>query len=182
MLRKMVVVTLLLSLVAVVNANSVGNPDFETGLFDDWYHSAGALIISDNGPSAPGSYAAEVAAGQDIRTVPFPVTAGETYDVSFDYKVINADGWFWGGIRYWADENATIWKGQDLFGHDLTDWTTRSFTSQPIPDGAAYADVAFFTGTATTGSIIVDNVSVVPEPVTLSVLALGGLAVIRRRK
>ena len=150
--------------VAICNAgtNLVSNPDFETGTFANWFHSAAASIITDNGPSAPGTYAANVPAGNDARILPdmIAVTPGEHLQVSWDYKVTGADGSFWGTFRFWGDDNATVFLGQDAFTHDTAAWTTRSFTSSEVPAGAVYVDVSFFTNNATTGSITIDNISV----------------------
>lgn len=182
MILSMAVLVVCCGFVSADITNMVLNPGFEDEVdFADWFHAAGALEISDNGPSAPGLQAAEVPVGNDIRIRTIAVTPGQTVDVSWDYKV-EGDGWFWGMLRFYADENATTWLGQDAFAHDPTDWTTRSFTSSAIPAGANFVDVAFFNGTATTGSITVDNISVVPEPMTMSLLGLGGLLLRRRKK
>ena len=182
MKRTRIALWVALSIASGASANLVLNPGFETGAFDDWFHSGGALVVSDNGPSAAGSYAAEIPApGNDIRMVSVSVVAGQTYDVSWDYKV-DSDGEFSGNFR-WFDSGGG-WLGEDGFGHTTTaGWETRSFTSSAAPAGAVMADIVFFTqGSATTGSMLVDNVSVVPEPATLCMVGMGGVAMLVIRK
>jgi hypothetical protein len=168
-------------------ANLVANGDFETGDFSDWFHSAGCTVVSDNGPSAAGVYAVEIVVGNDMRTPAIAVVEGFSYDVSFDWKATSMDGAYWGGFRYWsgvdASRNPTGWLGQTLFQYGPTpdgQWQQASFTASPIPAGAAYADVVFFNADATGGVFSVDNVSVVPEPATMAILALGGLFIRRK--
>ena len=151
-----------LSLASVASANLVGNPGFETGGFTNWFHAAGALVVSNNGSSATGIYAAEVPAGNDLRTEKFEIVVGSAYDVSWDYN-ITSDGAFRGHFRWW--DASTNFVAEDGFSHTSTSgWTNRTFTSSAAPAGAVYADVVFFTDTATLGSIIVDNVSVEEAP------------------
>jgi hypothetical protein len=170
-------------------ANMVDNPDFETGDFTDWFHAASVVIVEDNGPSAPGDYAAEITATGDLRTVAIPVASGGIYDIKFDYKSIGMDGAYWGGIRYWSGAdtsgNPTGWLGQTIYQFGPAPnglWLGLSAFESTAPAGAAYADVAFFADSATTGLFYVDNVSVtlVPEPAAMMILALGGLLIRRK--
>lgn len=174
MKRKMLPLWVGLSIASVASANLLLNPWFESGGLNDWFHSGGVAVISDNGPSAAGIYAAEIPApGNDLRTGFISVIAGQAYDVRWDYKV-DSSGAFSGNFR-WFDSAGT-WLGEDGFGHTTTTgWETRSFTSSVAPVGAVTADVVFFArGDATTGSMLVDNVSarstavVLPPPPSLA--------------
>jgi len=151
--------------VSIARPPLVANSGFETGDFTNWVHSVGAAVISDNGPSATGVYAVEVAVGEDVRAV-FDVAPGRYYNVNWDYKVVGADGWFWGKIRWYDESDADL--GEIAFFHELTSWKTRSFIAE-APVGAVTADVIFFNGTATVGSMIVDNISVEDTPSPLLV-------------
>jgi len=164
---------------SVSSANLVQNPGFETGTLDGWYHNEwttnrddDVVIVTDNGPSDAGVFAAEILAGgtdHNVLIVPFKTAEeGQTFDVSYDYNVV-ANGAIAGQFRFW-DAN-TNFLGEDGFDHATTaGWETRSFTSSAAPAGVATVDFVFFTrDNMTSGSILVDNMSIAltppPEPV-----------------
>ena len=70
----------------------------------------------------------------------------------------------------WGDHTRTLtW---DLSAYDATgtDWMQLIFSTN------------FDSGTATIGKYYIDNVQLIPEPTTIALLGLGGLALLRRRK
>ena len=75
----------------------------------------------------------------------------------------------------------------DRVGTDLTigywiDGVDRGASQITISDLSAELSLDHVGLTAHQGSAYYDNLSVVPEPATLSLLALGGLALLRRRR
>ena len=75
----------------------------------------------------------------------------------------------------------------DRVGTDLTlqywiDGVDRGVSQITIPDLGVELSLDHVGLTAAQGSAYFDNLSVVPEPATLTLLALGGLAVLRRRR
>ena len=177
----MIISMVSLSIASVASANLVANGDFETGVLVPWHHSAGVAVVSDNGPSAPGSYAAEILSGNDLRSPGIAASEGDTFKVSYDYAVTvgtgsqNAGGWF----RYFKADGGFI--SEDWHGDYSTDgaWATESFTSV-APAGTAHVDIQF----RVQGSdlMLVDNVSVIPEPTTLSMVGMVGAALMVIRK
>jgi hypothetical protein len=70
----------------------------------------------------------------------------------------------------WGDHTRTLtW---DLSGYDATGatWMQLIFSSN------------FDTGTTAVGKYYIDNVQLIPEPMTIALLGLGGLALLRRKR
>jgi endo-beta-N-acetylglucosaminidase D len=152
-----------LSRISMLSGNLLQNPNFENGTLNGWFRSSGVTIASNNGPSAAGSYAAEIPSGgagnNDLRTQSIPVTEGQTYDVSWDYNV-TSNGLCFGAFRWFDASNNYL--GQTKFSHEATGgWVTHSFTSSAAPAGVDHADILLRTKVSTNaGSLIVDNISV----------------------
>ena len=190
MLRvKKLVVMLAVLAVSVCSAQAVFVDDFEAGI-DNWDGASIALEttnVSPNGGSTQallinnpnptnGIWEGGFTTGGD--QIYFPVIGGAEYTLSFDYYGINNSvycGWY----IFNADGDSVSGGGAD-FGWTSNAWDTYTFTRTLAAD-ADHAYLGFFpTGPAS--SIIIDNVSYTPEPMTMSLLGIGGLALLRRRR
>lgn len=191
-MKKLLVMTVVVLAVSVsANAALVTNGGFENGgAMTGWWTPADATIIIDNGPSAVGSYAGRVAAGSDGALLYHPdkvaVTAGEEYTYSFDWKAdtITA-GWFWWHVRFFDASDGFTGEAISNIGDGNIQNTWQTLTGSIVaPAGSVKADFYFEDGNvgSTGGGLIVDNFSMVPEPMTLSLLGLGGLMLRRRHK
>ena len=167
---------------SVVSAqNIVPNPDFETGDLADWQVNgasglAGVSVVSDNGPSAPGSNAAFMdnqaqAAGLNMKFTSSPGTAGDgTVSYSFDLKLGQAAN---GGVFFveiFAEQSGVgVVGGSGLLGnYNPADWTNFQGSFE-APAGTDFLTIQF---TAVTGAVegtiptmFVDNVSLSQEGV-----------------
>lgn len=103
--------------------------------------------------------------GGQITTQPFTVQANVPFLLEIQIQAgASGSGSFASQVPWTAEADSD-------FGNTLSFSTTRSVFNLPADYTANSADAG-----------IVDNLFSVPEPATLSLLALGGLAVIRRRK
>ncbi len=68
----------------------------------------------------------------------------------------------------------------DFDPNTLAQWYSHDHGNGPIPLGAAFR--YYLGGTSDAATFDLDNISVTPEPATLSLLAFGGLALLRRRR
>lgn len=183
------------------------NPDFETGDFTDWGFVTMDGVVADNGPSAAGSFAASmtIALPQGFEQAvakATPITPGDLLDFSFDFKTEpNAVGNFHVQLRYWdgvgangfSDGGGGAHKGEHTVTLSPTngEWMTTTLLGLPYPDGsnaADYVDIRVIGNAfgAFEGTALVDNFNInvprVPEPATFSLLCLGGLAMLLRRR
>lgn len=168
-------------------ANLLTNGDFNTGDLSGWWTyvpdtanqsiTIETVYTYDGTPNAK-LWSATDGAWQEMGQS-FAVAAETEYLLSLVY---NATDWANAGInlKYWdADWNYLSYEWIGLLNPPNSgEWTSfaQSFTT---PAGAAYAEVKFSMGGW--GLLYVDNVSVVPEPASLLMLGLGGLALRRRR-
>ena len=182
-MKKILVILLAtLSVASIASANLVLNDGFETGAFNDWFHSSGSTVQSNSVNT--GTWAAELPVNNDIRSVSFAVTGGSSYDFNWAYELSgNTTGDWAAQLRWFSDPNATSWIGEYTWT-TITDtsWTSVSQTGIVAPEAAQSADVVFKTGSAVSGTFRVDDVAVIPEPATLSMVATVGVAMLFIRK
>lgn len=144
----------------------------------DWYHSGGVYEAADNGPTLAGVKCFAVPTGNDMRTVNFAVTPGQTLNAFVDYKsTAGTTGQIYCLLRYW-DATGTGWQGQSGGTLDPTDgaWETVFIENSVVPANAVLADVAMFSA-GFAGEFRFDNVLLaVPseDDVSLNILANPG--------
>lgn len=199
-MKKVVFIVMAASVISVAHANMITNGDFENLTAPQpfsWFTSANAtLCTTDNGPSAAGSNCGQIvttAAGQNyqLRTMAAAVLPGNTYTVAWDYKSIGATTGYWYlFMRYWmgVDQygNGTGFTGtQNWIWKAPTNGQWSSSTFQSVaPSNANYIDLVFYNNNydgTFVGTLRVDNVVLTPEPITLTLLALG-LPLLRMRR
>ena len=206
MKRLAIVAVLALLMATSVQANLLVNGDFETPTGNGtltvggWTELGGAQGIqagvwAAEPPSAQGAWLKgwnnNVDSGfyQDVE-----ITPGEVYILDSGFK-IQANFMISGNIDMeliWLDvadgEIARdVLDVDSVVAHDGS-WVHQSLVSTaPVDAAKARCQIHWTTVDQTGGdprSAMVDNISleVVPEPATLSLLAFGGLAVLRRKK
>lgn len=173
------------------------NGDFETGDTTGWteFPTANSTfnITSD---ASEGDWAAEIfnndsASAAVVKQANIgigTVNPGDPITISFDAKGSFAEGGvsfaeFFSEIDGGGTSSSEILGGGPL---PLTDsYQTFTFNTVAGSDVSGGVSLQF---TATTGGapgstavVFIDNVSVVPEPATLGLMGLGGLAMLRRR-
>ncbi len=180
------------------------NPGFETGDLSDW-NTAGAVYarewemsrdfvppIHDDWAPTEGLYFASLwsydpvlGSNAQISTT-FDATAGDvlSFDYFFDYGDVNPNFDTAVGTLTIGANQTTLFEwntaGHQLGTDNNVDWTTVTHT---LTEAGQYT-LTFRTSDANAGfeSILgVDNVSLVPEPSALTLLALGAIGLLRRR-
>ena len=80
----------------------------------------------------------------------------------------------------------SVFETQFTSADPLDGWVKLGVGTAPAPAGTAFAQVVLVhvqgPPAITGGSVFVDDVTLVPEPASLSLLAVGGLALLRRRR
>ncbi len=190
--KTIVAIALMASLTAGVSmAGLVANGDFEAGL-NDWFQ-VGVTVGADNGPSAAGTQCAFFEFGgnrTDLRSWAISVDAGTEYTLTFDYKT-SAGSSDNPQLRFRffesADEHGNTsgaFKGEGWAALSLTNgnWEVKTVT-YTAPEGATAADILLTANVFGTfgGQLSADNMTVVPEPVSLLMLGMGGLMILRKR-
>jgi choice-of-anchor C domain-containing protein len=139
---------------------------------DYWLASDGERVLDLNGLSAGGI------------SQTFATTPGQSYEVLFDQSGNPEAGSRISQMRVLAATQSADFQF-DTTGHSATDmgWATRSWTFTAADVSTALEFVSLDYSNPRFGPAL-DNVriSVIPEPATLAVLALGALAMVRRRK
>jgi hypothetical protein len=201
---------LMLLLVAVLvtsaQANLLTNGDFETGNLDPWYitnwgtEDQYITVVDD------GTKVAEILTvggdGIELHQDGIACGAGLPVVVSLDYKVAsgswNAMGVsinYWDASEGWLDYGWTLIYDNSTAGGGDDQWHTYTTAGKPAGSGVGElegtwsvpldtAEITMYIsqwGWVPSGAHY-DNVSLVPEPATITMLGLGGLALIRRRK
>ena len=121
--------------------------------------------------SGPGSFYARNKVGGVMSAPNFSFPAGHSMDQWTRYKTERfeyGDGTGTTNITSLSHDDGTTWT--EVYSYDHPNGV--------VPLGASF--LMQFGGGA--GTFQFDNISVTPEPATLSLLALGGLAMLRRRR
>jgi hypothetical protein len=167
-MKKVLALVLVLGLASMANAAFViGGPDtLDTG-------AVGSYSISVNNQDV-ANLEGFLTASKGMISNTQVVWAGKM--VGFDIN----DGA--GGLGVWANFGSTVAAGIPLFTFDYTAPAEVGVVSLLMEDAATYGGSFNLAGDEIqigAGSLLVN---VVPEPMTMSLLALGGLGLLRRRR
>jgi hypothetical protein len=152
-----------------------------------------------SGASLPGVGTADLRS--QLFSVADAVANTGKVDFSFDYNVLRdfpaagfPIGTIWVQFRFFADSAGATYVGQSEsfvgtnHGAVPGTWQSVFVDDFTVPAGAGFADVRFNVNLFDSGNIIsmsFDNVrvtTVIPEPASLSLLGLGSLVLLRRRR
>ncbi|MEX0776279.1 MAG: carbohydrate binding domain-containing protein [Phycisphaeraceae bacterium] len=186
-----VVVLAGLVMASTTRANLVPNGDFQTGDLTGWgAPGAGTSLEADAGPIGSGDYALHVLSANFVLALEsnyFAVDASTTYTVSFDVKkgstssgnartdigLIRSFGGVYAGGPIILQDDALLADGN---WHQVS-WQITTTDGSPIKFSIWAA------GNGGQRDLVLDNFQVaVPEPVSLALLAVGGLLLASRRR
>lgn len=190
-------VVAVLALASVASANLFVNPGLEDGVLAPWNQGYGGTAPAVVGSAAfEGSYGANFNgnSGAMSQNIYSQLVPGQTYTVRAMMRIneIFANDPGWGKIYLraseWPDLGTNMFPGNG-FGPDESligqwqivegTWTAPAdLTTLPQTD-VFYVGVRVF---GFSGNVDVDCLQFIPEPATMSLLGLGGLALIRRRR
>jgi hypothetical protein len=192
-MKKYLVVLFVAGLMAVpIQAELVTNGGFESDLSTGWWNwspdTETQSIIRQDVVVYGGSYSVEMDSAtdgtwQELGTNAFEVDADTTYSLSLVYNEV---GWVGAGINLkywdadWTEVGSQQWIDLVYSTEEGTETWTAFGTDFTTAAGAVYMEVKIAQGGW--GTLYVDNVSVVPEPATLALMALGSTLLMRRRR
>ena len=166
--------------------NLLDNPGFETGEVDPWFGRFGTPIeVTDDTPfgcAALRAYDRGVTYKGPVQDVTDKMVEGMTYMVSGWMK---SDGTEATGQMTFETNLASPFKYIMAAEGAISGEWTRLEGTFTVPEGVT--SVVFYVetkyGEPYTGDIYADDLAIyIPEPATITLLSLGGLALIRRRK
>ena len=188
--------------------NGVPDPDFEIDLDsnsvpDLWFRGGTTGYVLDDSDGV-GTHSVSSQNGGDWRSRAIPVVPGQTVTFALDYKVSQgATGTIRTDLRFFTGGSATggtsgAFQGEFAPTTDVATvpqgvWNTLGPFSVVVPAGQSpplvvpnWADVRLSAGVfgpALTGTVQFDNVRVIiPEPATVSMAMLTGLALLIGRR
>ena len=96
--------------------------------------------------------------------------------------VLNASGWGWNALPS-STFMVGLWAGSGtVVQHEVIDYSAALPYVTATPSGG-YIELVFTTNNdGTNNEMLFDNIKLTPEPATMALLGLGGLALIRRKR
>ncbi|MGB2823993.1 MAG: PEP-CTERM sorting domain-containing protein, partial [Phycisphaerae bacterium] len=153
--------------------------NFQTGSLDDWtVAGSGSAAVIEVGP---GQYSAELTAGSPVTLSQEVATPVDKFELAFDYEFLSTDPTCTLTVEIEDVVVATLTAPDTLVG----DWTRHATViDDPTLTGLDPAVLELTYDGPTGTQLLLDNIEFtqLPEPATLSLLALGGLALLRRRR
>ena len=204
-MKKLIVVLLLVSMASVASANLLTNPGFETylegqgwtGVPADWYVDGSSIYRREWYNHTPGGAAAMTYEGNTAGSIAQTfwgetIAADDVITVSiwaFTPAAPNPENAYVGLQLFSTDgTTSTLLDQADLYGLTAGVWTQISLEVDIADYAAAVGKnpmIRVYASAATIGAdvLYLDDASmtVVPEPVTMVLLGLGGLLLRRKR-
>ncbi len=206
-MKKLIFLCVLMAIAGSANAFMLSNGGFETdvepdGMPDDWgmwqsawtashygwFGPSDIIVNTSPGQAHSGSVSIELRAGDStgwgyamMIQEPIAATAGQTYTASFWGMQLDGTGGEGVGIKWeFYSDTATLIEQEDkvmLSAADVWEEVTRSWVA---PAGTTWMKYVIL-ATGLEGNYMVDDAVLVPEPMSIAILGLGGLF-LRRRK
>jgi PEP-CTERM motif len=191
MSRVIISVCLVLFLVSV----SYGDYQLDLTTLNSW----GPVIVPNPGPGGDGIGVVVGIGGGFIGMVdvPDPAAFANNTKVELDVSVLGSDWQGDNGFQFGLVVNSDLtgWKQADvgawysgLSGQDFTETVTFDYSAFKTGSSCAWAQIGLYQnsysadGSITEAVYYLDNLRLTPEPATMALMGLGGLALIRRRK
>jgi hypothetical protein len=170
--------------------NLLANPGFETGNISPWFNGrefgtngSGQLWHAVNTDSHTGSWSAMVESNKEMRQNFTPTLVSDITEASVWIKVPEVGGIF-GVWHYYSDAT----EGFEVFSPANTGWNKYDITAD-LQSGKTligFGVNGYIGGGSDPDLVFADdgmvNSTAIPEPATLTVLTLGALALVRRRR
>ena len=188
-MKKFAAILIVLALAGTVQAgviagNYLTNGDFDTDL-SGWTAFYGAETWTSSTPDGGGADLNGTAGAgllQDIPVATYTITQGDVLSVGVDMAGTTATNVAYFGLRTPA-WGAVYWPVFTFSTADLqSGWTTKT-ADIVMPAGFDGDQLRLFISTWPNNHVLVDNIYITPEPVTLATLVIGaGLVAMRRRR